>query len=565
MRFIQPKFLIPLALLGLILVAATYVVTLRFGMDSLSERGQIRAEQARDRLLGQLASFRQLPNMLSQHPAIVSHIEERPQTQSTNDFLLNTALLSGAKVIWILDQNQRVIASSDFEETPNHIDQDQSATQFAKAATNGRLGVQSGLDPLDGTRVIYFARAVPTRASETAGTVVVQVYMSELEFEWQIDQEVLGFFNAAETAMITNRQELALQSFQQGNAGPLSYTEPATLSGHRILQFSNPTLPDFALLEERFIPQLDMTVRSFLDTKPVYRRAQLASLFAAALVTIVGLIFYVLLQRRARLADRLAIEEAANATLEARVDERTMQLRQTQQQLIQAGKLTAMGQMSAGISHELNQPLAAIQNFAENGTKLLSRDRAAEASDNFSAISNQVDRMSRIVKSLRAFARNEKITIEPVNLAKIIEDALELSKTRARKDSVTITFDRPDTPIMVMGGEVRLQQVIINILTNAMDAMDTQVQKQIMIEIVETATQTRLSISDTGPGIVDADRVFEPFFSTKEIGASKGLGLGLSISYGIIAGFGGDITCTNTGSGAAFEITLRPADAKEPS
>ncbi len=274
---------------------------------------------------------------------------------------------------------------------------------------------------------------------------------------------------------------------------------------------------------------------------------------------------WVLHQRRQRLTELLAIEEAANLMLEARVEERTKQLHNTQHQLIQAGKLTAMGQMSAGISHELNQPLAAIHNFADSGGKLIERGRVGDAQENFKLINQQIDRISRIIRSLRAFARKEKETVEPVDLCTVILESINLTKARCDQENIKITLNGAVNPIFVMGGHVRLQQVVINIITNAIDALSKQTDKRIDIILTKHIAHVRLVIHDNGPGFDKDARVFEPFYSTKEVGASKGMGLGLSISYGIIGSFGGNIKCQNHPSGGAeFTVTLKHAKGTNP-
>jgi two-component system C4-dicarboxylate transport sensor histidine kinase DctB len=231
--------------------------------------------------------------------------------------------------------------------------------------------------------------------------------------------------------------------------------------------------------------------------------------------------------------------------------------------LVQAGKLKALGEISAGISHELNQPLAAMQNFSENGAKMLDLNKIEDARINFDLIGTQINRITRIIKSLRAFARKEKETIEVIDLQEVIKETLSLSKSRIDFEKVNIEWHPEDKEIMVMGGHVRLQQVVINLLTNAIDSMQNKKNKKIFIKILESGSDVIMSVRDTGDGLIDPERVFEPFYSTKEVGASKGMGLGLSISYGIVGSFGGEMSCSNHKSGGAeFSIKLRVANGK---
>jgi two-component system C4-dicarboxylate transport sensor histidine kinase DctB len=213
--------------------------------------------------------------------------------------------------------------------------------------------------------------------------------------------------------------------------------------------------------------------------------------------------------------------------------------------------------MSAGISHELNQPLMAIRSFAENGVAFIDRDRSDQAAKNLTRISDLARRMGRIIKNLRAFARQEDEPLGRVDLTGVLDAALELSDTRLERDGITLDYTRPEGAIWVRAGEVRLSQVFINLITNAADAMTETPEKRLRITVT-TAETMMVTFQDNGPGIADPDRIFDPFYSTKEVGASEGMGLGLSISYGIVQSFGGDIRGANSDTGAMFTVTLSP-------
>lgn len=574
MKFARLKYIIAYICIAGLIVAATFALSYRSTLNQLSQTGAVRVEQARDRLLGQLASFRQLPNFLAKHPTVKKVLQGRTTSATASEFLLDTALISGADNIFILDRSGTTIASSNSNTVHNFIGNNYSFRPHVRAAMNGRLGFYHALESSDDSRDFYIARGISLLQTPHAGVVVIQLDVAALEFEWRVDEEVLAFFDTDGVAFVTNRQSLALlretpdqqtpvdtRRYAQHMLQPFFKHTKNQIFGHTFWRFKNTDeLPAQALIISKFIPQINMTARIFMDTQNAKATARVQALLVAAILAVLGLGMSVLLQRRQRLADLLAIKETANAKLEARVETRTAQLRNTQHQLIQAGKLTAMGQMSAGISHELNQPLAAIQNFAESGGKLIDRGRDDDARENFKLITQQIDRMSRIIRSLRAFARKEKETVEPVDLQSIINESVNLATVRCEQENVTIIRQGVKKPVLVMGGQVRLQQVVINLITNAIDAMAGQTDKKITLDLKQSNEAVNLIIHDTGPGFTDASRVFEPFYSTKEIGASKGMGLGLSISYGIVGSFGGDITCRNLEEGGAeFTITLKPA------
>lgn len=329
-----------------------------------------------------------------------------------------------------------------------------------------------------------------------------------------------------------------------------------------------PYLPTNALHLVRPLPVIGMTGEALIDVAPARRLATLQAAAVAGLCLAFGALLFLTTERRRTLAE-------ANALLEARVSERTAALlasntelrreaiereeaqtalKQAQADLVRAGKLSALGQMSAGLAHELNQPLMAIQTFADNATAFLDRDKPVRARDNMGRIADMAHRMGRIIKNLRAFARQESEPAARVDLVAVLHSAVELTMPRMRGEDVTLHFDPPATPVWVSGGEVRLGQVFVNLISNAVDAMAGRDTRELTI-IVDGGTVT---IRDTGPGIAAPEQIFDPFYSTKEVGTSEGMGLGLSISYGIVQSFGGDIRGSNTSRGAEFTVALTP-------
>ncbi|GLQ36143.1 two-component sensor histidine kinase [Amylibacter marinus] len=539
---------------------ATYQLAYKAGLDRLAKTGLVRIAQANDRLLGQLSKIKIIPVLLSESPIIIEAISK---PQEINAFLLDKALVSGVDRIYVAHTNGNVLASSDVNTPASHLGKNVSNHPDFIAAKNGRLGFSHHLNPDSNAREFHYTSGIFSDTGPTIGVVGVHINISELEFEWAIDEVPIAYFDATNTIFVSNRPQLALRSFHHGPNALIPQSD--RFWGHQIVRFkNNSTLADNNLILSRFIPQLGMTAVAFLDTSAIKDTAQMQSMLAITLLTALGLGLTILAQRRQSLSDQLALEEEANSKLEARVEARTKQLRSAQNQLVQAGKLSALGQMAANLSHELNQPLAAMQNFSENGTKLLAKGRAGEAQVNFSMIQTQVDRMTRIIRNLRAFSRKENEEIETVNLQDVIKDALTLAETRLQREETVLIRHGNTEPLWVKGGQIRLQQVLINLLNNAMDAMAHQETRCITLFTECTAETASVRLRDTGTGLENPNRVFEPFYSTKDRGASKGLGLGLSISYGIIGSFGGHLTCKNLPEGGAeFQLDLNRIDQRD--
>jgi len=256
--------------------------------------------------------------------------------------------------------------------------------------------------------------------------------------------------------------------------------------------------------------------------------------------------------------------DAANATLRREVGERRAtedRLRRSQKELVQAGKLAALGKMSAALSHEINQPLAAVKSYADNAARFLERERMEEVGTNIARISEMADRMAGISRHLREFARQPGERLRPIPVRETVAKAVEVVAPQMRERGVRVLLPPPEAETMALGGALRLQQVIVNLLTNAADAMAQAPRKEIDIGIATTPDDVSVTVRDHGSGIPDTapEQMFEAFFTTKEAGI--GMGLGLSISYNIVEDFGGRLEAANhLDGGVVFTVVLRRPD-----
>ena len=234
--------------------------------------------------------------------------------------------------------------------------------------------------------------------------------------------------------------------------------------------------------------------------------------------------------------------------------------RQTRDDLVQAAKLAALGQMAAGISHELNQPLAAIRSHAHNSAILMERGRLEEARASLERIQGLTARMAELIGHLKRFARRPASTLEPVDLKAVVEGALSLFAQRIDEEQVEVRLAFPEGSVVVEAEEIRLEQVIVNLVSNALDALRGCEERRIEISVQAKDGRVLLRVSDTGAGIDAAAReaIFDPFFTTKPVGL--GLGLGLSMSYNIVKDFGGALSLAETGpDGTTFVVDLAAA------
>jgi two-component system C4-dicarboxylate transport sensor histidine kinase DctB len=232
--------------------------------------------------------------------------------------------------------------------------------------------------------------------------------------------------------------------------------------------------------------------------------------------------------------------------------EKTLQV--AEQTIAQSSKLAALGEMSAAVSHELNQPLAAMKTYLAGARLLLQRKRPDEALSSFQRIDDLIERMGAITRQLKSYARKGADAFEPVDTRAAVSTALAMMEPQLKTRHVEINRILPDTPALIFGDRLRLEQVIINLLRNALDATKDVTNPTVSVILAMGDTVT-LTVRDNGHGIDDLDELFEPFYTTKQAG--DGVGLGLAISSGIVNDLGGRLTARNGASGGAvFEVRL---------
>ncbi|OWU84434.1 C4-dicarboxylate ABC transporter [Oceanicola sp. 22II-s10i] len=536
-------------------------------LDGLARRGEADLALASDRLTGQLQRYRDLAVLMAVHPELTGpRADEVLQHAADRTSVLN---------IFYLDGRGRVQAAA-------HGSQPEAeaaliAGGFVGRAFDGALGTGHGIDPSTGLRAFYVAAPRFFPGGGVQGALVVAVDVEALEREWRGDRPAVFFTDEVGEVFISNRSEILFwrrsEAGLQPSVGEAMPRARSDSGGHEVWRMQwGPYLPAVGLHIVRDLPTIDMRAEALVDVAPARRLAWLQAAVVGLVGLVVAAILFWAMERRRVLA-------VANATLESRVMERTTELsgaiaalrrevaerqeaeaalKKAQADLVQAGKLSALGQMSAGLSHELNQPLMAISQFAENGGLFLERGKTDAAAGNLRRIAELAGRMGRIIRNLRAFARQENEPVRRIDVVAVVETALEMTEARLAKDGVILEWERPGAPVWAMGGEVRLGQVMVNLIANAADAMSGGEMRKLSV-VIEAAPRPVIRVRDTGPGIAAPEKIFDPFYSTKEVGASEGMGLGLSISYGLVQSFGGAIRGQNAeGGGAEFTVELEP-------
>jgi two-component system C4-dicarboxylate transport sensor histidine kinase DctB len=322
------------------------------------------------------------------------------------------------------------------------------------------------------------------------------------------------------------------------------------------------------------MPEAGWVVRVLTPLNELNSESLIMGLTVLLLMISILSITLLLRTRIKRQHERERIYLEAQKQLEIMVSERTLDLeneilqhketenslRTTQDELIQAAKLALVGEMSTSISHELNNPLAAIRSYADNARKFLSRSNDRKVDENLARIAGLTDRMAKISSQLKLFSRKSSGHMEPASLGPVIQTAIEIARPQYEGKQIQVKTQAVESGIHADVDVIRLEQVLINLISNAVHAIGDDNEGVIDISARQAADAILIHVDDSGPGIDENDlaQIFEPFFTTRE----TGLGLGLSISARIIASMNGRLSAQNlTGAGARFTISL-PGSSK---
>ena len=574
----------------------------RFYLAEAQVRGQNTLRLAVAALRGQLARFERLPQLLADNEKIRQLMltpGDKALVHEQNLYLKQVNDLLESSDIYVMLPDGNTVAASNFDTDVSFVGGNFSYRPYFIDALAGELGRFFALGTTSLKRGYYFGAPIRT-AQGVAGVVVIKIDVEAIEDTWQAgDYEIIVtdpegiifmsgnpdwlFFSILPLTEDRLARTFETQRYANAQLRDLPVTQNGQLGEHALMTIEdNGEAREFLVVAET-MPEADWTVSVLLDTASARAQALGVVILAALLLCLAALSAAIVLQRRMRLRERLEVERIAHEQLERRVLERTAELaevnaqleeeigerrateamlRQTQNELIQASKLAALGQMSAALSHEFNQPLTAARNYASNALVLLERGRSEDARDNVSRISSLIERMASISRHLRNFARKPKQKLGPVALEQVIRDTLEIIDWRIKAAGAELAVDLGPTPITVTAGPIRLQQVLVNITSNAVDAVSETDDRRIELAAREAGGLVTITLRDHGPGIQPAlgQRIFDPFFTTKGIG--KGLGLGLSISYNIVKDFGGALRAENhPEGGAVFILELRAAPA----
>jgi two-component system C4-dicarboxylate transport sensor histidine kinase DctB len=576
--------------LALALVAAAwwlgYAVTFRRGLDHLHAAAQQRLTVEAARLDGYLSRFEYLPSLLETYRNVFRLLgapDDPALQQSVSLDLKSINLLAGADNLYVLGVSGATLAAADFDQPGTPFGENLSYRPYVSEALSSGRGAFFGVG-ITSARAGYYLSYALKDGGTTKGVATVKVNLDSFERAWRNIESDILLVDERQVTILASRDEwryrpmapLSLQmrddiarSKPYGNhdLAPLGWTFVAqSENGAARVTTENGTAYTVSELPlNRGLWRLVL-----LDDEAPTRQTALIIGAMSGLASLVALLALGLVEQRRRgIKQRLANQAAllaANDMLETRVQERTAELRAAQDELVHAGKLAALGQMSAGIVHELNQPLAALQTAADNAVLLVDRGMIGDARGNLTRIGELVRRLGRLTSQLRVFAYKSSSPLDAVSIEHAMAESLKILAGRIREGGVAVVTDI-DAKLCVLADQTRLEQLLCNIVANALDAVEGVERKSILIRATREEGQParcRIAISNSGPAIASdvLQRMFEPFVTTKPAG--KGLGLGLMLSNHIARSFGGELHARNlVPSGAEFVVILPLAEIAE--
>jgi two-component system C4-dicarboxylate transport sensor histidine kinase DctB len=565
--------------------AVTFPLVERHYMRAQAAQDAVPLKLAVESLRATLDRYAPLPALIGERPelsALLLDPENETLRATVNEDLRQTAATVKATDVYLMVISGRTVAAASYRDPGSYVDRNFSYQSYFNQALDGDLSSFSVYGTTTGERGYFYAAPVE-EGERIVGVIAIKFNIAAFNSIWRGAESDLMVIDRNDFVFMSSRpdwhfrairplSDATLRLIKQNLQYPIDRIDilpitatPISSDAQRIV-IEGEKRESFVRTSQRLI-DLDWTMSSLSPTRPATLNA-LRTLLIAGLIALLGLTaLQAYLLKQTRQADAMAQEHRTKRALEAAVAARTADLqtaladlKQTQTDLIQAGKLSALGHMSAALSHEFNQPLAAVKSYADNAGAFLDRDRVPEARENLGRISKMVDRMATISAHLRNFARRPQQATGPLLLNAVIHDALAVVDMRLGSEGGEILYCPPSSETWVIGGHVRLQQVIVNLISNALDAMEGLPNRQVTI----TVTGPIISVRDTGAGIdpdLDAN-IFDPFFTTKAPG--KGLGLGLSISFNIVSDFGGVLSAANhPEGGAVFTVALQETTPSE--
>lgn len=577
----RPRYRVPLTalaiLVGLLLSAwlgGRYAERHAWDERSVEARGQLQLYAQSIRTL--VERFSSVPEVLaldSDIKALLRTPHDRQLRQALNHRLERLNAAAGSTVLYLLDTHGDTLVASNWRDWSSFVGNNYAFRPYFQDALRNEGARYFAVGVTTGIPGYFLSHVVRDDDGRLLGVLVVKLELEELQREWVGQPGVLLVADSYQVVILSNRPAWRFRALQPLNEAARAelvevrkYAEqslqPLTSVQHRRIddaaEWARVDGPDGNrdyLWQRLLMPEEGWTLHLLSEPSGLADSVRSYRLAAAGVWTTLAFLLLFLVQRRKNQRLQAGIRER----LEREVELRTSELREAQDGLVHAAKMAALGQMSAALAHEINQPLTALQMQLGSLRLLLDSGRAEAVRDGLQRVDGLLQRMAALTGHLKTFARKSPAGLsERLSLADVLEQALQLLAPRMRSEQVEMRRE-VDAGVQVLGDAIRLEQVILNLLHNALDAMAECDARVLRVRIARDGDDCVLSVEDSGGGIAEETlgRVFEPFFTTKPVG--QGLGLGLAVSYGIVRDLGGSLEADNGELGALFTLRLPAA------
>ena len=561
---------------AVLLFGLSYLVAYRFFSKQIYDSSIQQLELYSKTVNSKLFELQPLNRILSHHPAILTLLKDEQDKQlvhKINNILLQSKHIASASEIYLLNHDGMTIASSNWQQENSFVGNNYKFRPYFEQAVTGASGQFYAVGIDSGIRGYYFSEPI-FNGSEVIGVLVLKVAVDELENIIKHRDQTLMILDNYGIVFLSSNPSLLYKKTREIDQTALDFIlKTKRYSGKQIGELiispSNNIL-HAKLVKMRidhrtktylktmlFIPKIGWSFTNLIEEKKIITPALITSLIAVVLVMSLWYLSLAIRARHKLGVERLAFKSQLADELELRVEVRSKELKQVQDDLVQTAKLAALGQMSAAISHELSQPLTAISNYTENAKSYIQNNDLKMVGQNINYIAKLSEKMAAIIHHIKIFASKRPTEVEQISVNKVISETVWFMQSKFQRREVQLEMTLPKKDVHILANSVRIEQVLMNLISNALESMQKSSVKILNIEVSYNDDLVVIIIRDTGEGLSGdkIESIFKPFYTTKE--DEHGMGIGLSISRSIIEEYDGILEAFNRPSGGArFEIKL---------
>jgi two-component system C4-dicarboxylate transport sensor histidine kinase DctB len=536
-------------------------------------------------LRSEIRQFEILGSVLADNKELLNFlISETPERQlAINRQLEQINQTTGALDTYLMNLDGVTIAASNWKKQDSFVGRNFSYRPYFQLPILGQAGNFFAIGTSTNLRGFYIGTPVILN-HKPIGAVIIKMRVEHLERQWKAENREISLLDENEIVFVSTNPDWRLTSFRPlspqqrsdiektrryPDVNKIKILHPEQVStlnnGDKIIsieQGADESKQQYLTIEANMAEaQWTVLLSRRIDT--VAREAFIGTVAIGFGLSGLGIITAAIYRRFKLNRRRLETEQRNRNKLEEAIANRTKDLQlaneellDTQQKLVQSGRLAAIGRFSAGLSHEISQPLTAIHSYVSNAQQLITLNRTDEAEEKLERIASLADRITLIIRQLKIFMRGDEIITAPVSLKNTINEAQLIMFDRAHKLGASIHASYPPDDVHINADETLLLQLFVNLISNALDAVSKTDNPALEIVVSKKNKLATIKISDNGLGVSEKDlpNIFEPFYSTKQM--NRGLGLGLTISQEIVNRFHGEMSVhNNTHGGATFSVT----------